>query len=226
MKEKKGHVFIATTGCAGSSLLMAIFIKLGMDTGFEFMPPTCPVADRVAYGGEYETKMFGWMGSDNNDKGFPYIIKSTKICSTMIERQEKFGYEIDHVYCLFRDPWMASVKERVTRYVKEGQTSEELWRNIRRAAGSKDIHRARITGAELKLKRTFLALCLTVAKHDIPNTLLVYPHYMVDLPTTYKKLEFLMTKYSISYERFKEVCDELVDQEVLDIALGYVKETK
>jgi hypothetical protein len=47
---------------------------------------------------------------------------------------------------------------------------------------------------------------------------------MVDLPTTYKKLEFLMTKYSISYERFKEVCDELVDQEVLDIALSYVKE--
>ena len=220
MKEKESHVFIATTGCAGSTLLMAIFTKLGMNTGFEFQGPTCPIAGHTAFGGEYEIKMHGWVGSDNHDRGLPYIIKSGKICTSMLDRQKRFGYEIDHVYCLFRDPWMDAVKERITRYVPKGETHNDVWRRV----GRKPNFKVALKGSELKLQRTFVTLCLTVAQHDIPNTLLVYPHYMVDLPTTYKKLEFLMTKYSISYERFKEVCDELVDQEVLDIALDYVKD--
>jgi hypothetical protein len=199
---------------------MAIFTKLGMDTGFNSVTPTCPVAGHIAFGGVYETKLYGKIGQEHYDKGFPYIIKGSKICGTLLDRAEVWDYEIDHVYCLFRDPWSASIKERVTRYLQEGETAEDVW-NRKQARPN---FKARLERKEFKLKRTFLNLCLTVAKHDIPHTLLVYPHYMVDLPTTYKKLEFLMTKYSISYERFKEVCDELVDQEVLDIALSYVKE--
>ena len=212
------HVFVATTGCAGSTLFMAIFTKLGMDTGYGFIPPSIHVEGHKAFGGGYEINMNGYIGVQNHLGGFPYILKSSKICSQMMDRAERFDYKIDHVYCLFRDPWRASVKERVTRYEHNAEKGEMVWQRLM----SLPNRRERLKRADRRLQRRFLSLCLTVAKHDIPNTLLVYPHCMVDLPTTYKKLEFLMTKYSISYDRFKEACDELIDQDVLDIALRYV----
>lgn len=214
-----GHVFIATTGCAGSTLLMAILTKLGMDTGFDYCSPISTVEGHTAFGGTYEVKMYGNLGQENYDRGFPYIMKSSRICTTLLDRADTFNYKIDYVYGLFRDPFIASVKERIMRDVLEGDSPTDFWNKIMKLPNIKD----ELGSAVYELQRMFLLLCLTVAKHDIPNTMLVYPHCMVDLPLTYKKLEFLMTKYSISYDRFKEVCDELIDQDILDIALGYVK---
>ena len=82
----------------------------------------------------------------------------------------------------------------------------------------------RIAGREQKLQNNFLALCLNLAKVDIPHTMLAYPDYLTDLPLTYKKLKPLMDKYSVSYEQFKEVCDELVDDAILQGALSYKEE--
>lgn len=199
----KSHVFIATVGCSGSTLLMAILTKLGADTGYAFSGPTCTIEDLPIFGGFYEKKIRGRFAAP---KFFPYVIKGSTICHDLLKRAELYGYEIDHVYCLFREPLSAAVVDRNKR-----NSSEKNW----------DIHRSKVCyKSDLKrgvhrLQAKFMRLCLDLARSEVPHTMLVYPDYALDLPMTYRKLEFLMTKYSISYEQFKEVCDELINKDVL-----------
>jgi hypothetical protein len=209
-------VFVATCGCAGSSLLMAILTKLGMDTGIGFQLPANQLNGNSSFGGQYEVKIHGKEGLYNS-KNFPYIVKSSRVCQVLPERIERWNLKVDHVYALLRGPsFLASVKERSERNKPEGYWEERL--------KEPGFLEAWDTGAR-RIERNFLMLCLNLARLDIPHTMIAYPDYLVDLPLTYKKLELLMNKYSISYERFKEVCDELVNKDVLDAALNFSTDT-
>ena len=208
------HVIIATVGCSGSTLLMAMLTKLGMDTGFKFAGPNTYISDVPIFGGGYEIKLQGSKAASRVErKGFPYVLKGSDICNSLLERIDKWGLEVDHVYGLFREPFSAAIIDRSKR-----SSSEEDWKgHINRPGDEATLGR----GTE-RVERKFLRLCLQIAKSDIPYTMLVYPHYATDSRATYKKLEFLMTKYKITFERFKEVFDELVSNKAIALAKEYL----
>jgi len=207
------HVLIATCGCAGSSLLMAILTKLGMDTGMEFENPINILRGSSSFGGQYEIKMSG-----KHSKAFPYIIKSSRLCQSLLERIDRWDLQVDHVYGLLRGPsFFDSVKERFERNKVEGAWEEKMTSN--------PLFINSVDRSARRLERSFLMLCLNLSKVDIPHTMLSYPNYAIDLPLTYKKLNCLMVKYSISYERFEQVCDELIDKELLDTVIKSESDT-
>jgi hypothetical protein len=205
--EIVSHVFIATSGCAGSSLLMAILTKLGMDTGVEFQGPNNILRGKPSFGGQYEVKIHGKQGQANS-KHFPYIIKSRRICWGLSERIDRWDLKVDYVYGLLRGPtFFDAVKERAERNKPEGFWEKKM----------ADPNSVEKINAELRrIEKNFLMLCLNLAKLDIPHTMLAYPDYAINLSLTYKKLNYLMTKYSISYEKFEQVCNELIDKELLN----------
>lgn len=209
------HVLIATPGCAGSTLLMAILTRLGMDTGFEFEGPRCTLRGKPSFGERYEFKINGTRGQENYDRGFPYIIKNSRLMEQLVTRINTFELEVDHVYGLFRGPsLMASVKERELR------TMDELeWDKLIKIP----TFMSRVELQCRALEHKVVQFCINLSCIDVQSTMLSYPEYAVNLPLTYKKLEFLMSRYAVSYERFKEVCDEVIDQDVVDMALEFYK---
>lgn len=208
------HVLMATTGCAGSTLLMAIFSKLGMDVGSEFHESGTVLHGKSVFGGTFETRINGQRGQKCYDEGFPYIIKSGRLTWQLCNRIDTFDLEVDHVYAVIRGPSLwASVKDRVLR---GNMTIDEWDENVK----SPEFIDA-LESYYRDLERKTVRLCIDLSYLDVQCTFLSFPRFATDLPLTYKKLEFLMDKYDVSYDRFKEVCDELIDPEVVEWALQY-----
>ncbi len=210
-------VFIATTGCAGSSLLMSILTELGMDTGYKLGEgPDSKLDEDPIYGGQYEMRLYGRRAEAIHKTGFPYIMKSGKICDTLEKRIERFDLQVDYVYGLSRGPSCeASIKDRILRHQPKEHWEKVLNNPVAIDKAKKEVQ---------KIEKAFTALCISLGRLDIPHTMLTYPDYARNLPLTYKKLQFLMDKYSISYDRFKEVCDTRIDPKQLDKAEAFIND--
>jgi hypothetical protein len=190
---------------------MYILTELGIDTGFP------KGLDHSPYGilgndcgGRYEMNL---RGSTIIKRPFPYVLKEPQMCSDIDLRIERLALDVDHIYIMLRRPGpIANALEFMRRGAREPKNFERS-----------------MSGADLDmLTEAFMTrisqLTHLVAEMDIPHTLVSYPKYASDHEYAYSKFSFLMGKYNISFNQYKEVAERCVDKKQIQHAYDVMPE--
>lgn len=168
--KPKHHVLITGTGRAGTSFLVHLLARLGLDTGFD--------ADRL----ELDPVAHAGLEIDPRWPHAPYIVKSPWICDTIEELIADDGIHIDHVFIPVRDFEAAAAsrarvqKERTGAEDGDVEVAGGLW-STSRAADQVQILRQRFTHLVEQLVRA-----------DIETTFLWYPRLTQDPAYLHAKL--------------------------------------
>jgi hypothetical protein len=187
---KRHHVIISGTGRTGTTLLIQLLTKLGLDTGFTGDD------DHV-----YQTCNAGMEHSLTAEK-VPYIIKNPDFCKTLEKALVTGNYRIDHTFIPVRDLFSAArsrikVSEETPRYaIPKGLSRAPggLW-------GTKDKSQQ-----EDILVRKFFQLIYVIVRYDIPHTFLEFPRLALDPAYTYEKLKPILK--DVGYDEFAEIFQE------------------
>jgi hypothetical protein len=160
-------ILITGTGRAGTTLLVQVLTELGLDTGFG---PGAPIDARTHAGLELPL----------DDPAGPRIVKSP----TAVPRLEGLlaggRLRLDHVIIPMRDLDVAAASRvRNTRYGANLSTPGGL-------LGTRAATRQREALARLQYE-----LMYTLARHDVPCTLLVFPRFVSDWEYLARTLAFL-----------------------------------
>ena len=161
------RVLITGTGRAGTTLLVQVLTDLGLDTGFS---PDAPVDERARAGLERRL----------DDPDGPRIVKSPNVVRRLDEILAAGTVTIEHAIIPIRDLHVAAASRvRTTRYGSDLATHGGLLgtRYATRQAESLAMHEHE--------------LMLTLARHEIPHTLLEFPRFATDWEYTHRQLSFL-----------------------------------
>jgi hypothetical protein len=162
-----GKVVIAGTGRAGTTLLVQVLTDLGLDTGFA---PDAPIDPRVHAGLERAAE-----GSDS-----PRIVKSPDLSRRLGGLLDEHRVRVDHVIVPIRDLDVAAASRvRNTRYGADLHTWGGLL-GTNRATHQRDA-----------LAVMFAELFHTIARYELPHTLLLFPRFTTDWEYTHRQLGFL-----------------------------------
>jgi hypothetical protein len=160
-------VIIAGTGRAGTTLLVQILTDLGLDTGFA---PDAPIDDRAAAGLELPA----------TGRNSPRIVKSPHFSRWLAGLLDDGRVDVEHVVIPIRDLDIAAASRvRMARYGADLHT----WGGL--------FGTARATRQREALAVIEYDLMFTIARHDVPHTLLEFPRFASDWRYTYDKLGFL-----------------------------------
>jgi hypothetical protein len=178
------HTIISGTGRAGTTFLVQLLTELGLDTGFSH-----------AHAQMYRNANAGMEHDIRNREKAPYIIKSPGLCDYLDEALQGDEIIIDYAIIPMRDLYSAAQSRReVAR--KADPTLDivpgGLWPRMKiekQAANQEWILAAKLYN-----------LTYTLAKHDIPIVLLLFPRFVNDPEYLYRKLKFLLR--DISYDTF------------------------
>ena len=156
------HLIISGTGRAGTSFLMQLFTVLGLDTGF---------ADPLV--GIFPNCNAG-MERDLRSPDAPYVVKDPRLCDYLDEVMLGGQVMIDHALIPIRDLYASAESRRhVQRSEAESSAGPEtpggLWGTV-----VPELQ-------EEVLARHFHRLMETLARHDVPTTLLHFPR-MINEP--------------------------------------------
>ena len=179
MPEPK--VIITGTGRAGTTLLVQVLTDLGLDTGYTSEAEGDPL-----------TK--GGLEKDINRPDAPRIVKSPYLSWQLGDLIDSGRVAIDHVIVPIRDLDVAAASRvRSTKYGTNLRTRGGLF-GTTKATKQRDV-----------LARFEYELFFTIARLDLPHTLLHFPRLAQDWEYTYTKLNFLDP--SIPSGRWKQVIE-------------------
>jgi hypothetical protein len=172
-------ILVTGPGRSGTSLLMALFTFLGLDTGFD-------------------EKEFERVQSSNSKAGFerhqdpcPYIVKCIW-CSEKVDAMvNKHDFLMEHVILPMRN-------------LEDSVQSRKLVANLGEENGGFDNASNEDEQKRVNCRRVY-NLLHDLAKNDIPFTLLHFPRLANDAEYLWGKLEWLFQKHEISKEKFLEV---------------------
>ena len=160
-------VLITGTGRSGTTLLVQVLTDLGLDTG---VTAETPIDQRAGAGLELPV----------DDPSGPRIVKSPTIIPRLDGLLQHGTIRLEHVIVPIRDLDVATASRvRLTRYGTDLRT----WGGL---MGTRRADRQREALALLEYE-----LFLTLARHDVPHTLLAFPRFAHDWEYTYRKLAFL-----------------------------------
>lgn len=160
-------IVITGTGRAGTTLLVQVLTDLGLDTGFA---PDAPVDAGVNAGLE--------TGIEAPDA--PRVVKNPNLSRRLGELLDAGTVAIEHVIIPVRDLDVAAASRvRNTAYGADLHTFGGLFGT------------ARATHQREALSLVFYELMFTVARYDLPHTLLLFPRFAQDWRYTHEKLGFL-----------------------------------
>ena len=180
MKSKRHHTLIAGTGRAGTTFLVELLTRLGLDTGFTAESMTI---DKRAFAG---------LERDIRKPTAPYIAKDPAASKYLRRLLARGNVVIDHAIVPVRD-FEAAAKSRAR--------VSSLARAKGRAHASGGLWLTNDPEEQIAvLYEQFALLMETLSRHDIPTTLLWFPRLANDAQYTYEKLRFLMP--SVSFDRF------------------------
>lgn len=163
------HVVITGTGRAGTTFLVQLMTALGMPTGFR---------ERAADIYPHANAGMEW---DIRDRHAPYVVKSPWLCDQLDEVLADHDIAIDHVLVPVRDLFSAAESRRtVSRASGGGDAPGGLW-DTPDPGQQEDV-----------LTTKLYTLMYTLAKHDIPVTLLHFPRITCDADYLYGKLKPLL----------------------------------
>ena len=175
----RNHVIITGTGRTGTSFLVQLLTRLGLDTGF-----TVEDLDK-------NLDSIGRAGLESNirDEQAAYIVKSPNISNYIEEILENPKIKLDLVIIPIRD-----IEEAAESRVKVSKDNLKQKGVFSQIFGSKRGHAGgmiKTSNAEKQqtiLLKSLSHLLVQCAKHDQPISLIHYPRLMDDAPYLYRKL--------------------------------------
>lgn len=171
-------VIITGTGRAGTTLLVQVLTDLGLDTGF--------TSDA-----EGDPRVHGGLERDITDPDAPRIIKSPYLSWQLGDIIDAGKVVVEHVIVPIRDLDVAAASRvRSTKYGTNLRTRGGLF-GTATATKQRDV-----------LARFEYELFFTIARLNLPHTLLYFPRLAQDWEYTYSKLSFLDP--SIPADRWQE----------------------
>jgi hypothetical protein len=167
------HVLISGTGRAGTSFLVQLLTRLGLDTGLQ-------------NGGlELFYPARAGLECDIRAPNAPYIVKSPWVCDYINEVLADPFVRIDHAIVPVRAFAAAAASRAFVQNAATGSSDGEievpggLW------------HTSRAAEQETVLRSQFTKLMEALVRHDVPVTPLWYPRLVRDPGYVYEKLAFL-----------------------------------
>jgi hypothetical protein len=178
----KHHIIISGTGRAGTTFLVQLFTVLGFDTGFNDISAVSPHSNA---GMEWDIRI----------EGAPHIIKSPWLCDYLDDVLEESDIVIDHAIIPIRHLGAAAesrrdVSRRTDKNLYPGDIPGGLW------------HTNNPHDQDAILAGKLYKIVFTLAKRDIPMTLLHFPRFIHDPEFLYRKIG--ATLQGMKYERFLE----------------------
>jgi GT2 family glycosyltransferase len=175
------HIIISGTGRAGTTFLVQLLTSLGLDTGF---------TDTTS---AIESNCNAGMERDIRHADAPYVIKSPWLCDYLDDVLDNADIVIDHAIIPVRDLYSAAESRRdITRRTDgapySGAIPGGLW------------HTNDPQQQEIVLANQLYKIIYTIAKRDIPITLLHFPRFSYDAEYLYRKIE--ITLNGVDYETF------------------------
>jgi hypothetical protein len=183
------HVIISGTGRAGTTFLVQLLTELGLDTGH---------ADGA--GAPYFENCDAGLELDLAAPDAPYIVKSPWLCGRLDELLKAGDLVIDHALIPMRDLFSAAESRR--------DVSRRTPPDSARQGTPGGIWNTKDPGSqEAVLAQLFYGLMHTLARHEIPVTLLEFPRTVNDPEYLFERLAFLLgdTPRSRFLEAFRAV---------------------
>ncbi len=196
--NKKHHALITGTGRAGTTLIMILLTKLGLDTGFSTDDYKEYIYDNCNAGLEKILMM----------ENPPYIIKNPGFCDGLEKNILRKDIQIDHVFIPIRDVREAAKSRlQIDKEADKSNYSEGvpipggLWGT----ENPKD--------QELVLYQKLSNLMLVLSKYFVPFTLIHYPKLTKKSRYLYRKLKPVLK--DIGFEQFDKIYSETVRPELV-----------
>lgn len=160
-------VLITGTGRAGTTLLIQVLTDLGLDTG---VLPDAAIDPRASAGLELPI----------TDPNGPRIVKSPLVIPRLGALLDDGIVRIEHVIVPIRDLDVAAASRvRLTKY----GTNLHTWGGL--------IGTVRATRQREALALLEYELLYTIARHQLPHTLIMFPRFTHDWEYTFRQLGFL-----------------------------------
>lgn len=207
------HVVITGTGRAGTSFLVQLLTRLGLDTGFS--PDVLEGRlNRIAHAG---------LEHDIRADDVPYVVKSPWFCDYADEVIKRDDIAIEHVFVPFRDLQAAAesrrdVQRRAAAHVPLIKRVRRLWRRVR-GKGKVRIYAGGLWGTkrggeqEHILRDMVYKLFHALSDTHTPVTLLRYPRLAQDSRYLYRKIKPILP--GIGYEEFRHNFEATVRPELI-----------
>lgn len=189
----KSHIVISGTGRSGTTFLMLLLCKLGLDTG---VPDTAKCI--------FEHCRAGFESVVDDLSIWPHIVKSTWFCDSLDGLLEDGRIRVERAIVPIRDLYSAAQSRRhVTLHT---DPSQAIQGHIPGGLFTNDPNEAEAIAA-----RMLYNLMYTLAKHAVPTTLLMFPRLAEDPQYLYRELAPILN--GISWEQFVEAFREVVRPE-------------
>ena len=174
MIATKSHVLISGTGRAGTTFLVRLFGELGEDTGF--LNPEQGI-DPISHAG---------LEVDLLTVPMPRVVKSPFACEKLSVALERKLYRVDHCFVPMRDLYSAAESRRRISRIHGNLNANEVRGGIWDAETPEK--------QENELAQEFFRLMLTLARHNIPLTLLDFPRFVNDVEYLWRKISPVFPK--------------------------------
>lgn len=200
--QKRHHVVFTGTGRAGTTFIISVLTKLGLDTGFS------------EEGLEKGIDKNGRAGLEGNIRlpDAPYIVKSPNMSNYIEEVVANPEIVLDHVFIPVRDI-VAAAQSRV--FVSEAAISKEPF--LKRLFASKRGYAGGMTKTsnaekqQVILLKTLSNLLVGISASSAPVTLIHYPKLVKDPAYLYAKIKPILK--DIPFHDFKKVYLETLKPE-------------
>ena len=166
---------------------------LGMDTGFPDISS-----------GVFESCQ-GGMERDLRDPSCPYVVKDPRLCDRLEAILRKGLVTIDHAIVPIRDLYSAAESRRSVSARAGIRRASEVPGGLWLTDNPED--------QEVKLAMQLYRLFHTLARHDIPTTLLHFPRFVADREYLYQKLAPLLP--GVGPDRFRAAFEHVTRPELV-----------
>ncbi|MFP5480964.1 MAG: hypothetical protein ACLGIE_14960 [Alphaproteobacteria bacterium] len=187
--KRRGKVIITGTGRAGTTLLVRILTRLGLDTQFT-------EADLAAV--EQEVGRAGLEKIINAKRAarLPEIVKSPHLTELLETALAQGWFTVDHAIVPVRA--LADAARSRARVTERARTLKKETQNVN--GGLWDVTDP--DAQEAELARKFHSLVETLVKHQIPTTFLSFPRFATDADYLADVLgDFLSMRFGVTREQ-------------------------
>lgn len=185
----QGKIVITGTGRCGTTLLVQLLTRLGRDTGFSLDSYIDP---RASAGLEKSIE----------SPSAPRIVKDPSLCTRLGPLLDQGLVKVEHVIIPIREFDVAVASRiRASSY------------GLRPTAPGGLLDVIIPSAQKEKLRSAFYELMHTVARFDLPFTLLAFPRFAKDWEYTYEKLAFMLE--DVSPEQFREAFEASVKRDLI-----------
>ena len=197
MSQRK-HVVITGTGRSGTTFLVELLTRLGLDTGFTLERMKTKIHKVGRAGLEHDIR------HDN----CPYIVKAPAFCDYAEEVLQRPDIVIEHVFVPMRDLFSAAESRRFVEasilsgssFLERMNFAETRSELIGGLVGTTSVEPG--LQEDVLLRRVY-ALLLAVSNTSIPLTVMRYPRIVKDCSYLFAKLSPILG--NIAYESFASV---------------------